>query len=153
MGVHGLLILRAKFHVVSSLLSVLKTACDASIKVPHALPLKMSLSWKWKYLKILKEDFLKRNKSFLYPAQGCMLDATVVNSSNQCWVHWLHWGANEQILWHTTMMSCEAVMTYDAYRHCGHRHISIRHRPTLKCIPYLRVSLLHSLFSLVQPDS
>ena len=37
------MILRAKFHVVSSLLSVLKIVIDASVRVPHALPLKISL--------------------------------------------------------------------------------------------------------------
>ena len=36
--------LRAKFHVVSSLLSVLKNSdFDASVNVPLELPLKMSL--------------------------------------------------------------------------------------------------------------
>ena len=36
------MILPAKFHVVSSLLTVLKIEIDASVKVPIALPLKMS---------------------------------------------------------------------------------------------------------------
>ena len=38
--------LPAKFHVLSRLLTVLKTAIDAIAKVPVALPLKMSLTQK-----------------------------------------------------------------------------------------------------------
>ena len=41
------MVLGAKFHVVSNLLSVRKMYdFNASVKVPHALPLKMSLSRK-----------------------------------------------------------------------------------------------------------